>query len=110
MVTAVNFARAHDLLLSVRGGGHSYPGYSTCDGGLIIDNSQLRDVGVNTEKRIATVSPGCWGADVDAATQALVELPVSDLLQDGPYPEDVVRAAAPDWAMAAALASWGAAT
>jgi Tfp pilus assembly PilM family ATPase len=47
-------------------------------------------------------------AEIEAATQALVELPVSELLRDGAYPDDVVRAAAPDWAMAAGLAVWGA--
>src|SRR5271170_2773365 len=34
VVRAVNFARDNDLLLAVLGGGHSYPGYSTCDGGI----------------------------------------------------------------------------
>jgi Tfp pilus assembly PilM family ATPase len=63
-------------------------------------------------RRIAMTGNGArlcgLASDVESATQALVEVPVSDLLQGGPYPEDVVRAAAPDWAMAAALASWGA--
>jgi Tfp pilus assembly PilM family ATPase len=65
-------------------------------------------------RRIAMTGNGArlcgLAADVESMTQALVEIPVSDLLQGGAYPEDVVRAAAPDWAMAAALASWGAAT
>jgi Tfp pilus assembly PilM family ATPase len=65
-------------------------------------------------RRIAMTGNGArlsgLAADIESATQALVEVPVSDLLQGGAYPEDVVRAAAPDWAMAAALASWGAAT
>ena len=65
-------------------------------------------------RRIAMTGNGArlcgFAADVESATQALVEVPVTDLLQGGPYPDDVVRAAAPDWAMAAALASWGAAT
>ena len=64
-------------------------------------------------RRIAMTGNGArlsgLAADIESATNALVEVPVSDLLQGGPYPEDVVRAAAPDWAMAAALASWGAA-
>jgi hypothetical protein len=45
-------------------------------------------------------------AELEAACGALVEMPVSDLLRDGAYPDDVVRAAAPDWALAAALAIW----
>jgi len=69
VVTAMNFARAHDLLLAVRGGGHSFPGHSTCEGGMVIDLSALREVRVDAQRRIAVVAPGCWGADVDAATE-----------------------------------------
>jgi FAD/FMN-containing dehydrogenase len=69
VVGAVNFAREHDLLLAVRGGGHSFPGHSTCDGGMVIDLSALREVRVDAQKRVALVAPGAWGADVDEATQ-----------------------------------------
>ena len=37
VMAAVNFARNHDLLLSLRGGGHSVPGFGTCDGGLVLN-------------------------------------------------------------------------
>jgi Tfp pilus assembly PilM family ATPase len=64
-------------------------------------------------RRIALTGNGArlngFAADLEAATEALVEVPVSELLQGGAYPDDVIRAAAPDWAMAAALASWGSA-
>jgi type IV pilus assembly protein PilM len=65
-------------------------------------------------RRIAMAGNGArlcgFAEELEAATGALVELPVSDLLRGGAYPEDVIRAAAPDWAMAASLASWGAGT
>jgi Tfp pilus assembly PilM family ATPase len=63
-------------------------------------------------RRIAMAGNGArlcgLAEELESATQTLVELPVSDLLRGAAYPEDVVRAAAPDWALAAALASWGA--
>ena len=69
VVHAVTFARQRDLLLAVRGGGHSFPGYSTCDGGLVIDLSPMRTVVVSADTQIAQVAAGAWGAHVDAATQ-----------------------------------------
>jgi FAD/FMN-containing dehydrogenase len=67
----ITFARERELLLAVRGGGHSFPGHSTCDGGLVIDLSGLREVRIDTDKRIATVAPGAWVSDVDSKTQPL---------------------------------------
>ena len=67
-VTCVNFAREHDLLVSVRGAGHNIAGSSLSDGGLLIDHSLLRSVKVDTDKGTVTVGPGATLGDVDAAT------------------------------------------
>lgn len=69
VVRAVTFARERELLLAVRGGGHSFPGYSTCDGGLVIDLSPMRSVIVSADTRTAQAAAGAWGAHVDAAAQ-----------------------------------------
>ncbi|HEX6327777.1 MAG TPA: FAD-binding protein, partial [Jiangellaceae bacterium] len=47
VVAAVRFAREHDLLVSVRCGGHSIAGYGVCDGGLVIDLSLMKAVRVD---------------------------------------------------------------
>ncbi len=67
---AETIARADGLPLAVRGGGHSLPGLSTCDDGVVVDLSTWRGVRVDPERRIAVVDPGATWADVDAATAA----------------------------------------
>jgi hypothetical protein len=69
VANAVTFARERELLVAVRGGGHSHPGYSTCDGGMVIDLSPMRTVRVDPKNRVATVAAGAWGRDVDTETQ-----------------------------------------
>ncbi|HEU4618831.1 MAG TPA: FAD-binding oxidoreductase [Gammaproteobacteria bacterium] len=55
---AVSFARDHNLLLAVRGGGHSWPGHSVCDRGLMIDLSQMNKVTVDTGAQRARAGGG----------------------------------------------------
>jgi len=67
---AVEFAFSHELLVAVRGGGHSVAGHGTCDDGLVIDLSPMREVRVDPEKRLAYAQAGLnWGG-FDRATQA----------------------------------------
>jgi FAD/FMN-containing dehydrogenase len=66
----VRFARAHDLLVSVRGGGHNIAGSAVCDGGLMIDLSPMTTVQVNPTQRTAQVGAGATLADFDREAQA----------------------------------------
>ena len=70
IVAAVNLARLAGVPLAIRAGGHSVPGYSSCDGGVVIDLSAMRGVRVDPEARTAVVEPGATWADFDAATAA----------------------------------------
>jgi len=70
VVEAVKLARSHDLLVSIRGGGHNIAGNAICDDGLMIDLSLMKGVQVDPSARRATVGPGCTLGDVDAAAQA----------------------------------------
>src|SRR3954470_15954525 len=70
VMRAVDFARSEDLLVAVRGGGHSLPGFSTCDGGIVIDLSLMNAVRVEPASRVAAAQGGCTWADLDHETQA----------------------------------------
>jgi FAD/FMN-containing dehydrogenase len=66
---AVDFARNHGLVLSIRGGGHNIAGNAVCDNGLMIDLSRMNFVRVDSEAKTAAVGPGATLGDVDGATQ-----------------------------------------
>ena len=70
VITAVKFAKEHQLLLSIRAGGHNVSGASVVDQGLVIDVSQMRSVHVNPEKRTALVESGARLGDLDHETTA----------------------------------------
>ncbi len=65
---AIEFARRHDLLIAIRGGGHNGAGLGTCDGGVVIDLSPLKDIEVDPQARTVRVGGGCTWGEVDAAT------------------------------------------
>ena len=66
----IGFARAHELPLAVRGGGHNGAGLGVCDDGVVADLSLLRAIEVNPEARTVRVGGGCTWGQVDQATHA----------------------------------------
>jgi len=70
VINTVNFARTNNLLVAVRGGGHSFPGHSICDGGLMIDLSQMKSIRVDPLRRTARAEPGVKLGEFDHETQA----------------------------------------
>jgi FAD/FMN-containing dehydrogenase len=67
---AVRFASAHQLLVAVRGGGHSLSGQSVCDGGLMIDLSPMKSIRVDPIARTARLEPGVLLGQFDREAQA----------------------------------------
>lgn len=67
---AVDFARTHELLLSLRGGGHSAPGYGTNDGGMVIDMSLMKGIRVDAGSRTVRAQGGVLCSEFDHETQA----------------------------------------
>jgi FAD/FMN-containing dehydrogenase len=70
VIASIRFARDHDLELAVRGGGHSVPGFGTCDDGLVLDLGNIAYVRVDPKNRTARAGGGCVLGDLDHATHA----------------------------------------
>ena len=67
VITAVNFGRENNMLISVRGGGHNAGGLGICDDGLVIDLSNINFVHVDTKTKTVRVAGGTTWGDVDHA-------------------------------------------
>ncbi len=70
VMSAVNFAQENRLQVAVRGGGHSLPGHSVCDGGLVIDLSPMKAIRVDPAAHTARAQPGVKWIEFDHETQA----------------------------------------
>jgi FAD/FMN-containing dehydrogenase len=70
VIAGVNFARENGVDLAIRGGGHSVPGFGTCDGGVVIDFSGMRGVRVDPTNRTARAEGGATWGDLNAAAHA----------------------------------------
>ena len=67
--SAVRFAREHDLLVAVRGGGHNIAGTAVCDGGMVIDLSPMKGTRVDPRRCTAQAQPGVLWGELDRETQ-----------------------------------------
>ena len=70
VATAFDFARANELEVAVRGGGHNPAGHCVLDGGLVIDLTRMRRVHVDRDARVARAEGGSTWLDFDTATVA----------------------------------------
>ena len=70
VLEAVRFAATHEVLTSVRGGGHNVAGTAVCDGGLMIDLSPMKGIQVDPAARTAWAQPGLLWQEFDHETQA----------------------------------------
>ena len=69
VVAALAFAREHDLLTSVRGGGHNVTGNAVCESGLMLDLSAMKGARVDAAGRRVVAEPGLTWKELDTATQ-----------------------------------------
>jgi len=69
VMNTIGLARSEGLALAVRAGGHSIPGFSTCDDGIVLDLSLMRGIRVDPSARRVSIQTGCVWRDVDIETQ-----------------------------------------
>jgi FAD/FMN-containing dehydrogenase len=70
VISALRFARRSELPVAVRGGGHSFPGHSVCDDGLVVDLGRMKAIDVDPERRTVRAQGGALLGELDQATQA----------------------------------------
>jgi len=70
VIAAVDFARATEIPLAIRGGGHHGAGLSSVDNGLMLDLSLMKGIRVDPIARTVRVEAGCLQSEVDHATHA----------------------------------------
>src|ERR1700720_3121060 len=67
IVSALEFARTQSLEVAVRAGGHDLLGASVCEGGIVIDLSQMKSIVIDREHGTARVEPGVRASDLNTA-------------------------------------------
>ena len=70
VVAALAFARRHGLVVAVRSGGHSFPGLSVCEGGIVIDLAPMKRIWVDPDAGTVRAQAGVVLGELDRATQA----------------------------------------
>jgi FAD/FMN-containing dehydrogenase len=84
IVAALAFARREGLVVAVRSGGHSFPGLSVCDGGMVIDLGSMKQIHVDPAVGTVRAQAGVLLGELDRATQALgLAVPVGSVTHTG---------------------------
>jgi len=84
IAAAVRFAREHNLIVSIKGGGHSVTGNAVCYGGLMIDPSRMKSIRVDPAQQTVRAEPGVLGGELDRETQAFgLSTPVGSVSSTG---------------------------